>query len=68
MLQYGRDGLEIDVPFQDVTVLRPQFVPGLPDEKAAFTAAVRQPGTYWFRSAFESQRAAPTRVKPRPSL
>ena len=42
-LQYGHNGLDIEVPFQDVTVLRPQFVAGLKDEKSAFATAVRQP-------------------------
>ena len=28
-LQYGKVGLTVDVPFADVTVLRPQFVAGL---------------------------------------
>jgi nickel-dependent lactate racemase len=41
-LQYGRDGLVADIP-GDVTVIEPRFAPGLPDEKAAFTEAVRQP-------------------------
>ena len=42
-LQYGRDGLTVDVPFNDITVLKPQFVPGLPDEEGEFLAAVRNP-------------------------
>lgn len=42
-LQYGRDGLTADVPAQDVTVIRPRFVDGLPDEQAAFQQAVRAP-------------------------
>ncbi|WP_420644974.1 nickel-dependent lactate racemase [Candidatus Leptofilum sp.] len=42
-LQYGRNGLEVDIPAPDVTVLRPQFVPGLNDERAAFETAVRHP-------------------------
>jgi lactate racemase len=42
-LQYGRDGLEVDVPGANVTVLEPRFVPGLPDEAAAFREAVRRP-------------------------
>ena len=42
-LQYGRDGLEVDIPADNVTELRPQFIPGLLDERAEFSKAVRQP-------------------------
>jgi nickel-dependent lactate racemase len=42
-LQYGREGMDIDVPGTDVTVVEPRFVPGLPDEAAAFRDAVRRP-------------------------
>ncbi|MBX3001748.1 MAG: nickel-dependent lactate racemase [Caldilineaceae bacterium] len=42
-LQYGRDGINVEIPSNDVTILRPQFVAGLPDEKAAFVEAVRAP-------------------------
>ena len=42
-LQYGREGLAVDIPGENVTVIEPRFVPGLPDEKAAFTEAVRKP-------------------------
>jgi nickel-dependent lactate racemase len=42
-LQYGTDGLDVDVPARNVTVLEPRFVPGLPDEAAAFRGAVRGP-------------------------
>ena len=41
-LQYGRDGIETDIP-GDVTVLEPRFVAGLADERAAFVEAVRRP-------------------------
>jgi lactate racemase len=41
-LQYGRDGIEADIP-GDVTLLEPRFVEGLPDERAAFEQAVRHP-------------------------
>ena len=41
-LQYGRDGLDFDMP-GEVTVVEPRFVAGLPDERAAFAAAVRRP-------------------------
>jgi nickel-dependent lactate racemase len=42
-LQYGREGLELEVPGTDVTVVEPRFVPGLPDEAAGFREAVRRP-------------------------
>ena len=42
-LQYGTDGLDVDIPAPRVSVLRPRFVPGLPDEAAAFRDAVGQP-------------------------
>jgi nickel-dependent lactate racemase len=42
-LQYGRDGLQVELPADNVTVLSPRFVEGLPDEAAAFHEAVRRP-------------------------
>jgi nickel-dependent lactate racemase len=42
-LQYGREGLDVEVPGTDVTVVEPRFVAGLPDEAAAFREAVRRP-------------------------
>jgi nickel-dependent lactate racemase len=42
-LQYGKDGLDIDIPSSNVTTLAPRFIPGLPDEAAAFREAVRAP-------------------------
>jgi lactate racemase len=42
-LQYGHDGLDVELPARDVTILQPRYVAGLPDEHAAFLAAVRQP-------------------------
>ena len=42
-LQYGRTGLTVDLPSAHVTVVEPQFLPGLPDEAAAFRAALRAP-------------------------
>jgi nickel-dependent lactate racemase len=42
-LQYGRDGLDVEIPSERVRVIEPTFVPGLPDEEAAFTEAVRAP-------------------------
>ncbi len=42
-LQYGRDGLDLDLSGVNATVIRPRFVAGLEDEAAAFRDAVRQP-------------------------
>src|SRR5262245_35262343 len=42
-LQYGKDGLKVDIPSPNVTTLAPRFIPGLPDEAAAFQEAVRAP-------------------------
>jgi len=43
-LAYGRTGLGIDLPNDaSVTVIEPQFVPGLPDEQAAIVEALRAP-------------------------
>jgi nickel-dependent lactate racemase len=42
-LQYGRDGFDAEIPGRSVTVIEPRFLPGLPDERAAFVEAVRRP-------------------------
>ena len=42
-LQYGKHGLDVDIPSSNVTILEPQFVEGLGDEPAGFRAAVRNP-------------------------
>ena len=42
-LQYGTTGLELDLAGVNATVLTPTFLEGLPDESAAFEAAVRSP-------------------------
>ena len=42
-LQFGRTGLELDLPAANLTVVEPRFLPGLPDESAAFQEAVRKP-------------------------
>src|SRR5687768_172572 len=43
MLQYGRTGLELEVPGRNVTVVEPRFVPGVQDEAAGFRDAMRRP-------------------------
>jgi nickel-dependent lactate racemase len=42
-LQYGREGLDLEIAGEAVTVISPRFVEGLPDEAAAFQQAVRHP-------------------------
>ena len=41
-LQYGRTGLDVEIPGR-VTVLQPRYVPGLADERAAFVDALIHP-------------------------
>src|SRR5688572_1146969 len=42
-LQYGTEGLDVTIPADNVTVLAPRFVPGLPDEARAFADAAGSP-------------------------
>ena len=42
-LAYGREGLWVDLPDSNVTVLEPRFVAGLPDEHSAIVEALRRP-------------------------
>jgi nickel-dependent lactate racemase len=42
-LEYGTDGIDLLTDAADVTLIRPRFVPGLPDEAEAFRDAVRRP-------------------------
>jgi len=42
-LAYGREGLWVDLPDRNVTVVDPRFVEGLPDEEAAIIQALRRP-------------------------
>lgn len=42
-LQFGRTGLTVDVPSDNVTVVEPRFVRGLSDEAGAFRQALRSP-------------------------
>jgi len=35
-LQYGTEGIDINIPFSDVRIFRPKFIPGLPDEQSEF--------------------------------
>lgn len=42
-LQYGTGGLPLEIDAPHVTVVEPRYVPGLPDEAAAFRAAAAAP-------------------------
>ncbi len=42
-LQYGTDGIEINLPDANTTIFNPKFLNGLPDEAAGFRAAIRNP-------------------------
>jgi nickel-dependent lactate racemase len=42
-LQYGCHGLCVDILSDNVRVIEPRFLPGLPDEATEFQAAVRHP-------------------------
>jgi len=42
-LQYGTTGLDVEVPGNNVRVIEPTFVPGLPDEAAAFAQIAAAP-------------------------
>jgi lactate racemase len=42
-LQYGRHGLCVAIPSDNVTILEPRFLPGLTDEAAEFHVAVHHP-------------------------
>ncbi len=42
-LAYGKRGLWVELPDRNVTVVEPQYVPGLADEATAIRTALRQP-------------------------
>ena len=42
-LDYGDDGLEVELPHQHVTVIEPVFRPAVADPMAALAAAIRSP-------------------------
>ncbi len=42
-LDYGSDGLAVDLPEKETTVIEPLFRPGLPDPSAALCAALASP-------------------------
>jgi nickel-dependent lactate racemase len=42
-LAYGKEGLWVELPDHNVTVVEPKFVPGLPDEAEAIRSALREP-------------------------
>jgi nickel-dependent lactate racemase len=42
-LQYGTQGIDLEVDAPNVTVVEPRFMPGLPDEAGSFRDALRSP-------------------------
>ena len=42
-IAYGREGLWVDLPADNVTVVEPRYLPGLPDERKALREALRNP-------------------------
>jgi len=42
-LAYGKTGLAVNLPEDRVTLVEPEFIPGLPDERSAFIEALRRP-------------------------
>jgi nickel-dependent lactate racemase len=55
-LAYGKEGLWVELPDENVTVLEPMFVVGLPDEAAEIEAALKAPrGTPPLRDLVEPQ-------------
>ena len=42
-LAYGKQGLEVDLPEEGVTIIEPHYLPGLPDEQAAIRQGLRAP-------------------------
>ena len=42
-IAYGREGLWVDLPADNVTVVAPSYLPGLPDEQGALREALRNP-------------------------
>lgn len=71
-LEYGREGLSVEIPSENVTILTPRYLPGLSDEAAAFREAVRHPiGARPLREAIGAQdRVAiviPDITRPLPS-
>ncbi len=42
-LAYGKEGLEVDLPDEGVSVIKPHYIPGLADEQAAIRESLRSP-------------------------
>jgi len=42
-LAYGEKGLDITLPEEGLTIIEPEFVPGLPEERKAFIESLEQP-------------------------
>jgi hypothetical protein len=42
-LAYGKEGLEVDLPGDRITIIEPHYIPGLADEQAAIREALASP-------------------------
>ena len=42
-LLYGQNGINVEIPFSDVDIFRPRFIPSLENEKLEFEKACRNP-------------------------
>jgi nickel-dependent lactate racemase len=71
-LQYGEQGLVVDVPGERVTVIEPRFVRGLDDERAAVLQALRAPlgrpkPSDWIKACHRLAIVVPDGTRPLPS-
>ncbi|HEY3235304.1 MAG TPA: nickel-dependent lactate racemase [Polyangiaceae bacterium] len=71
-VQYGKQGLEVDVPGRQVDLIQPRFLEGLADEARSFQEAVRSPiGTRPLREAIGPRErlsvVIPDVTRPMPS-
>ena len=71
-LKYGKQGFDVDIPSENVHVIAPKFVEGLPDEAASFRQAVREPiGTMPLKDCIRAHESVavviPDITRPLPS-
>jgi len=71
-VQYGEQGLAVEVPGHRVTVIEPRFVAGLDDERAAVLQALRAPlgrpkPSDWMASCRRLAIVVPDGTRPLPS-
>jgi nickel-dependent lactate racemase len=71
-VQYGEQGLAVEIPADRVTVIEPRFVAGLDDERAAVLQALREPlgrpkPSEWMASCRRLAIVVPDGTRPLPS-